>query len=320
MTVIERTRQKKRFAVDIPFTKMASKGPEADDGDLVLTGYANTWVQDRDGDWMAMDAFDKSLPNYLSKNPILLYQHDMRKPLGVVNEMFTDDTGLFAKCTVFKPQEGEEDWKFTAYHDCRRGVLRTFSIGGFFTYDIENFGEEDEKWIIAEVELLELSVVSIPSNPDSVFEAAVKAFGDDSSDGTPGARLSDKAFEQMLQLLGVEEITDPELVSMEDDRRQDRYRELAALFTRVKGREAPDLNAYRQIIEPLSSGETSLAEKLAVLPAIDDLVESLYAPPNSSAKAGRVLSKANEDRLQQAVDLLSEILEQVRSEDPAVEE
>lgn len=309
MSALIRQRQRKRFAVDVPFTKMAFKAPEAQEGDLELTGYANTWVQDRDGDWMDRGAFDKSLGDFLAKNPIVLYQHDMRKPLGAVNEMFTDDTGLFARCTIPKPEPEEEDWKHTAYHDCRRGVLRTFSIGGFFTYDIENFGEDDEKWIIAEVELLELSVVSIPSNPDSIFEAAQKALGEEGD--TPSARLSDKAFGQILQLLGVEELSDPELVAMDDTRRQGRYRELAALFQRVKGREAPALDSYRQIVEPLSRTDATLGEQLAALPAVEDLVDALYAAPSAAVKSGRIFSKANEDRVRQAASLLHEILEQL---------
>jgi HK97 family phage prohead protease len=300
-------RERKRFAVDVPFVKEAQSAEDSD-GTLLLKGYANTWVQDRDGDWMARDAFDKSLPNYLGKNPILLYQHDMRKPLGQVTKMFTDGTGLYAEAEVPKPEQGEEDWKHTAYHDCRRGILRTFSIGGFFTYDIENFGEEDEKWIIAEVELLELSVVSIPSNPDSIFEAAVKSLRE-GDDGQPGARLSDKAFNQMLQLLGVEEMSDPELVDMRDEARVKRYAELAALFRRVKGRDAPALDAYRSIVAPLEAEDAPLFAKVAALPAIQELIDALYAAPVTAQVAGIEEGKALDlDRLRQARDLLVEVL------------
>lgn len=314
MSVIEATqRRRKKFAVDVPFVKQVSKAPEAADGDLELTGYANTWVQDRDGDWMARDAFDGSLTQFLSKNPILLYQHDMRKPLGVVNEMFTDATGLFARCTIPKPASEEPDWKHDAYWSCARGVVRTFSIGGFFTYDIENFGEEDEKWIIAEVELLELSVVSIPSNPDSIFEAAQKSLHEGDEENPAGTRMSDKAFAQMLQLLGLEELTDPELVSMDEAKRPARYEALGALFCRVKGREAPALDSYRQLVAPLERDDATLAQKLAVLPSIEDLVDELYAAPADGVKTGALplLTKANHDRIQQAHDLLGEVLQQL---------
>lgn len=307
VTVIERTKQKKRFAADFGFTKQASKAPEAGEGDLELTGYANTWVQDRDGDWMARDAFDKSLGEYLEKNPILLYQHNMNKPLGVVNEMFTDGTGLFARCTVPKPEDREEDWKHTAYHDCRRGVLRTFSIGGFFTYDIENWGEEDEKWIIAEVELLELSVVSIPSNPDSIFEAAQKAIKADGEDAR-GDRLSDKAFAQMLQLLGIEALTDPDLAGMDGDAKLQRYGALSTMFEHVKGRPAPAADAYHKLVAPLE--DAPLSARVAALPAIEELVDYLHAAP-SAALAPGTLSKANHDRLTQAIGLLNELVTQI---------
>ena len=296
-------RIRRKFSVDFAATKSA----ETEDGTLELRGYASTWVQDRDGDWMDPGAFDKHLPNYLKKNPILLHQHNMRQPLGTVDIADVDAAGLRVICSIPKPEEGEEAWKFSAYHDVRRGILKTFSVGGFFFYDVENIGEENERWIIREVELLEISVVSIPSNPDSIFEAAVKAVKD-SDDQNSGERMADQAFAQMLQLLGIEEVSDPQLAAMDDEARERRWKDLAGLYGRVKGRTAPERDAYRRITGPLESPAATLEEKLAALPQVQTLMEDLYGPPTKAAAPRVVLAKSHAEALREARDLIDRVL------------
>lgn len=296
---------RRKFSVDFAATKSA----ESAEGVLELRGYASTWVQDRDGDWMAPEAFDKSLPNYLKKNPILLWQHNMRQPIGTVDEAVVDAAGLKVVCSIPQPEQGEEPWKVSAYHDVKRGIVKTFSVGGFFGYDVENIGEDEEKWIIREVELLEISVVSIPSNPDSIFEAAVKAFKDADA---PTERMADQAFNQMLQLLGVEPTTDPQLLSMDDAAKDARWKDLSGLFQRVKGRAAPDRDAYMRITAPAAAPDASLAAKLAVLPAIEALMGELYAPPAvRSAPVNSVrITKSHRDQLHQVRGWIDSFLDE----------
>ena len=314
---LERKQVKRKFAIDVPFTK----GLEAESGDLELTGYASTWVQDRDGDYMDPKAFDDSLEIYLSKNPILLWQHNMRQAIGQVLEAKTDETGLWVRCLVVKPESDQSDWKKDAYHDVKRGIVRTFSVGGYFTYDIENWGEDDEKWIIAEVELLEISVVSIPSNPDSIFEAAVKAFGDGetSTAGDPQpARMAEKAFGQMLQILGVEDMTDPALLALDERGLEKRYAELSALYERVNVREAPAQGSYRKLIGNFA--DLDLSSQLKAAHDVRSFVAELHAPPaRLVGKAGRVLSKANEDKLVAARDAINEVLDQLEVDEEEVD-
>src|SRR6266576_4362596 len=49
---------------------------ELGNGTLVIEGYASTWAKDRDGDEIVKSAFDKTLPDYLNDNPVLLTDHD----------------------------------------------------------------------------------------------------------------------------------------------------------------------------------------------------------------------------------------------------
>ena len=312
-------RRKRKFYVDFPFTKepaSVTKGRGAQDpGEepgLWLTGYANTWVQDRDGDYVDPKAFDNSLADYLRKNPIVLHQHKMDRSFGQVHDADVDDTGLWVRAFVPEPVAGEEPWKVSAFHDTRRGVLRTFSIGGYFHYDIENLGEDDEKWIIREVELFEISVVSIPSNPDSIFEAAAKSMK--ASDDTPtGHFLSDKGFRQMLQLLGVEDVTDPALVTLNDDGRRERYAVLGRLYEEDRGRKAPDFDALRSVLDGVPD-DADLLVKADALRRVAPVVGELWQPPEGvGGKSGRVLSKQNEDLLDAALAALEGATENVRT-------
>jgi HK97 family phage prohead protease len=273
--------QRTRFYTDVPFTK-AYTGKS---GDLELTGYASTWVEDRDGEFVHPQAFDRSLDDYLAKNPQVLWQHNMDWPLGSVVEARVDANGLAVRAIVRKPVEGEEPWKISAYHDIKAGIVRTFSIGGYMMRDYQG-----GRIVILDVELLEISVVSIPANPDSIFEAAVKAIK-----GGHRPTLPQKAIDQMQQLLGMRHMTDPELleiVKRGDAAMEARYLELAKLYEKA-GKLAPGRAIFeeaKQVADP----RERLASVLDVMALANGDVED--------TKAGRVLSKANETAIRKAAE------------------
>lgn len=282
------------FHVDIPFTKAATIDAK---GNLELVGYASTWVLDRDGEYIDPRAFDDSLPAFLAKNPILLWQHNMDWPLGQIVEAKIDANGLLVRAIVRKPSDSEERWKISAYNDIAAGIVRTFSIGGFFTRDFAA-----GRILVTEIELLEISVVSIPSNPDSIFEAAQKALH-----GGLRPTLPQKAVDQMQQLLGLRVTTDPELVLLQ--RRGagalgERYELLSGLY-----RKAGKLPPGREVWDEAQSEPDPRKRLLRVVDAME-LVSGRV-----DLKAGRVLSKANEGKLRQAAELITGVLAQLDKAD-----
>jgi HK97 family phage major capsid protein/HK97 family phage prohead protease len=150
---------------DAPFDEKGADWSvkELGNGTLVIEGYASTWMKDRDGDEIVRTAFDKTLPDYLENNPVLLKDHDRTKVLGRITKAVTDDIGLRIRGEVPKPESGEESWKFTAYNDIKRGLRRALSIGGVFTRGKDAFKT------IYEVALFEISNIAVPSNPKSLF-------------------------------------------------------------------------------------------------------------------------------------------------------
>jgi HK97 family phage prohead protease len=306
LALVPQREGKEAFYVDVPFTKAVTSK-----GDLVLTGYGSTWVQDRDGEFVLPTAFDKTLPIFLAKNPILLWQHNFDTPLGVVTSAVTDSTGLDVVATVRKPVAGEDGWKFSAYEDIKAGIVRTFSIGGWFTRDI--LGGQP---VIIEVELWELSVVSVPSNPDSIFSAAVKSLN-----GEHRPALSQKAIDQMQQLLGLQAISDPELHRMAPELRRARYDELALLYRRA-GKHAPDYDSWRTVAKAVMAADDGAPMDAATTRGTIEVIRQARGLVDADTKAGRVLSRANEAKLQsahdaakQAHETIGDVLSLVRAAD-----
>ncbi len=141
-----------------------AKSPSTKDaaGDCYLEGYSNTSSKDRVGDVVLPVAFEKSLPVYLS-NPIMLENHDWDKPAGFITEAKIDDKGLWVRAKV---SNAREDLKTM----CREGTLRTFSIG--YNEIQADYDEATKTKVIQEIELLEISIVTVPCNVEAVFAVA----------------------------------------------------------------------------------------------------------------------------------------------------
>lgn len=152
---------------DLALTIIGVKAVE-EDGELYISGYANTIDKDRYGDIVLPSAFD--MDNYV-KNPILLLQHDHKKPIGKVVEHEITDKGLWIKALVSSAAEDLYKVK-TLITD---GVLKALSIG--FRMKNGKYIAEDDVYVITELELMEISVVSVPANQDSLFEVS-KSFGE----------------------------------------------------------------------------------------------------------------------------------------------
>lgn len=133
-----------------------------DTGALLIEGYANTVVKDRAGDVIPKSAWEEpgALSNY-KKNPIILAYHNHSKPIGKAIDMYADDYGLKIKASISK---GAGD----VYDLIKDGVLSTFSVG--FSVKEAKYIPEDDTYYITQVELHEVSVVSVPCNQDSVFQ------------------------------------------------------------------------------------------------------------------------------------------------------
>lgn len=139
-------------------------------GKMVIKGFANTSDRDRVGDVVLPSAFEKSLAEYL-ENPVILFQHNWDKVIGkcikaeIVSE--GDQQGLYIEAEISGAKDVEEVKTKIA-----EGILKTFSIG-YNELDAE-YDEGSGVNVVKELELLEISVVTIPCNPKAKFTAEVE--------------------------------------------------------------------------------------------------------------------------------------------------
>jgi HK97 family phage prohead protease len=130
---------------------------------LTIKGYANTVSKDRTGDVIVKEAWEKGgMDDYL-KNPIILAFHDYSRPVGTTVDYNVTDKGLEIVAEISKAA-GE------VYNLIKDGVLKTFSVG--FSIKDADYDKEADTFFIKNLDLYEISVVSVPANQDSTFSLA----------------------------------------------------------------------------------------------------------------------------------------------------
>lgn len=135
--------------------------------DRVLEFVGSTEKQDRDGEVIKAEGWD--LKNY-KKNPVFMWAHDYRQPpVGKTNRVWVDEGSLKFK-VEFAPPETYE-FADTIYKLYKGGFLKATSVG--FVPKEWSDGEDEKapRRTYNKQELLELSGVPVPSNPDALMIA-----------------------------------------------------------------------------------------------------------------------------------------------------
>lgn len=150
------------MSLSASFTAKAANSDE--DAPLVIRGFANTVAKDRAGDVIPKEAWlgKNAMPNY-EKNPIILAFHNHSMPIGKMINYDVTDEGLQIEAEISKAAG-------SVYQLIKDGILKTFSVG-FRCLDAE-WKRDEDIYLIKELELFEISVVSVPCNQDSVFEVS----------------------------------------------------------------------------------------------------------------------------------------------------
>lgn len=131
------------------------------DGDFEVI--ATTDAVDRDGEIIKADGWE--LANY-QQNPVILWAHDYKiPPVGAVTSIERMGNGLKVKGVFAKTDLGQELRKL--YDD---GMLRTVSVGFI--------PKERQGNTITRAELLEVSFVPVPANPQALTLRRMADFAD----------------------------------------------------------------------------------------------------------------------------------------------
>lgn len=125
-----------------------------EDGTLIVSGVASSEDRDSDGELVRAEAMRKALPDYLKFGAV----REMHQPIaaGTAVEANVDDKGI-TNFTAHVVDSG-------SVKKVQTGVLKGFSIGGKITKR-----NGDDKTIIESLDLIEVSLVDRPANPQAII-------------------------------------------------------------------------------------------------------------------------------------------------------
>lgn len=136
----------------------------------IISGYAAIFNnKDKAGDILIKGCFSKSIqergPESEAKDKIiLLWMHEIDEPIGHFTKLIEDDKGLY-----FEAYVDDIDLGNRAIAQMESGTLNQFSIGYKYVWENCEYDEEHDAFIVKEVVLYEISVVSIGCNGETEY-------------------------------------------------------------------------------------------------------------------------------------------------------
>lgn len=267
----------------------------------------------RDG--LVIEAAGWQLNNY-RKNPVFLWAHDYsgaRPPIGRA-EVSLGDRELLADVTFDQGDEFARDIE----RKYREGFLSTVSVG-WDTLEFAPSKSMNQPPRITKAELLDISAVPVPGDPDALKERQVRALADLSQSlvgiMTKGAEDDDAsatwqgAATEMVRLF-LDGARRPEA----DQRAL--YNAAAARYRKL-GKTPPE---YRSPADLAGLGPAEVAGLFLEGEAPSISVELLAEMYLGGSRAGAVLNARNRDDLEQAMSLIQGVLDRAKKEEPADEE
>jgi len=165
---MEEEKQAEKESIEIKSSIKAYDDEDEDKNYGTFEGYGSVFGnKDLGNDVIESGAFTKSLKRRKPQNVKLLYQHKSDMPIGVFDEIREDDHGLVVKGRLaLKTQAGAE-----AYELLKMGALDGLSIGFRVNPKEVSYDKRGNKRIIKEVDLMEVSLVTFPVNPQATVRS-----------------------------------------------------------------------------------------------------------------------------------------------------
>jgi HK97 family phage prohead protease len=157
---------------------------KADDDARTVEGFASVFNNlDSYSDIVMPGAFAKSIAK---RKPVMLWQHNSDKPIGVWDEMEEQKKGLYVKGRILDTSLGDDAYKLV-----KAGAITGMSIG----YAARKWETDTDKGIrkLTEIDLYEVSLVTFPANEKALI-TRVKS--------EDGAFMTERDFEEFLRDAG----------------------------------------------------------------------------------------------------------------------
>lgn len=154
----------------VEYKALAPTDLSVDENSRTISGYAAIFGNKDDAnDIIIKGAFAKSInergPDSTTNRKIaFLWQHDMEEPLGRITVLKEDTKGLYFEAVLDKIPEADR-----AIEQLKSGTLNQFSFGYSYVWDKMEYDEEQDAFILYEVKLYEISVVTLACNEETMF-------------------------------------------------------------------------------------------------------------------------------------------------------
>lgn len=176
------------------------KATDQGDGttEFIIQGFASTNDLDTDNEIILPSAFESSLKTFMETGR-MLFMHDWWSlPVGKWRQAEIQDGGLWMEDGIVLPTSMGKDLQLLIEND----AINSLSIGFYVNKD--EFDYDTGIRTITDLELLEVSIVNIPANPNAIFQMAkeqgLKSFINRSSDG-PLRRKGNTMDPELVKLI-----------------------------------------------------------------------------------------------------------------------
>lgn len=158
-----------------------------------FSGYGSVFgVKDSYSDIVLPGAFEGSLKKWSDKGgmPSLLWQHKHDEPIGIYTDVKEDENGLYVEGRLLID---DDPLAKRAHAHLKAGSVTGLSIG--YTLNDYEWDKDKEAFLLKDIELWEVSLVTFPANDEARIEEVKRSF-------SLGEVPSEKTIERALREVG----------------------------------------------------------------------------------------------------------------------
>lgn len=181
-----------------------------DEKHVIRVKFASFGNKDSTGDILVKGCFAKSInergpQSDTNRKIAFLWQHDIYDPIGKVLEIEELDDGAYA--TVQLSNFDAVPNAKRAWYQLNDGDINQFSFGYQYVWDKMEYIEKEDAFLVKEVVLLEISVVTLGCNERTEYMGAVKGLAEAIM---RGEKVDKGQIKRMLEMLsGAEPAEEP---------------------------------------------------------------------------------------------------------------
>jgi len=141
---------------------------------IEISGYASRMYKNGslviDADQENVNTFGFDLKRLANGTMPILFNHSQEKPVGKVLEATYDAEGLLIKAKIYKYKD--DPLTNFVYNSVKNSVITAFSVG-MLVKDFAIVEQDGDEYLqLSQSEVIEVSLVAVPSNPEALFRIA----------------------------------------------------------------------------------------------------------------------------------------------------